>query len=425
MLKKTLVILCFFFFAITLSAQDTLRVMVYNLLYYGEYFSNCTASNNNPDNKDANLRTILPHDLPDIFVVNEISRSAYFQERIIDSVLHKITDRVYARAVSYNLADQNIVNMMYYNMNKLALHSQVVMQTITRDIDLYKLYYLSPDLSEGDTAFIHCIAAHLKAGSSAGDQQTRRNQINNVMAWLQYNSQPHNFLFMGDFNVQSVEEESMQALFYGPNHQFRFYDPVDQLGEWNNNPNFAMYHTQSTHTSGGCHSSGGLDDRFDFILASADIMQGNKKVSYVEGSYRTLGQDGLHFNTSLLGSPYNASAPFEVIEALYHNSDHLPVLLSLAIDQSPAVSFIPILPGISFSYNNPVEDILNIHFKGINPGSAYQLNVYSVLGEHIASYSDSLNGQPVQINLSQLKKGFYLVEFKMMQFSKVFKIIKL
>jgi len=424
MFKKNLVFLCFFFFAITLNAQDTIRVMVYNLLYYGEYFSNCTANNNNPDNKDANLRTILPHDLPDIFVVNEMSRSAYFQQRIIDSVLHKVSGRVYARAVSYNLADQNIVNMMYYNTHKLVLHSQAVMQTITRDIDLYKLYYKSPDLSEGDTAFIHCIAAHLKAGSSGGDQQTRRNQINNVMAWLQNNSQPHNFLFMGDFNVQSVQEESMQALLYGQNIPFRFYDPVDQLGTWNNNPDFALYHTQSTQTSGDCHSGGGLDDRFDFILASADIMQGNKKVRFVEGSYRTLGQDGLHFNNSLLGSPFNSSAPFGVIEALYQNSDHLPVLLSLAIDQSPAVSFIPFLPGISFSYNNPVDDILSIHLKGLDPGTTYQVNIYSALGEHIASQSDSLNDKPVQINFSHQPKGIYLVEFKMLQFSRVLKVVK-
>lgn len=425
MLKKltlSVIVLCF---SASLFAQDTLRVMVYNLLYYGEHVFNCNASNNNPDNKDAYLRTILAYELPDIFVVNEMSRDTYFQQRMLDSVLHKISDREYARAESYNLANQRIVNMIYFNTKKLALHSQYVMQTITRDIDLYKLYYKSPDLAYGDTAFIHCIAVHLKAGSSYGDQEARKNQINNVMAWLQNNSQPDNFLMMGDFNVQSVQEQSMQKLLYGANSQFRFYDPVNRLGNWSNNPDFALYHTQSTHISGDCHSGGGLDDRFDFIFASADIMQGNNKVTYVDGSYRVLGQDGLRFNKALLDPPFNTSAPFGVIEALYHNSDHLPVLLSLAIDQSPASNRSLSLSGVEFSYNNPVADQLIIHHNNQQEGTPYSIHVYSLPGGYLSSVSDVLGNHPIRVNLSHLPKGFYFVKIEMQQFSKVFKIVKM
>jgi len=424
--KKLTLTFAFFLFSHLISAQDTLRVMVYNLLYYGEYVFGCNPTNNNPTNKDRYLRTILSHDLPDIFVVNEMSRNPVFHNRIRDSVLHAISDRVYGRAESYNLANQNIVNMLYYNTEKIVLHSQYVMQTITRDIDLYKLYYKSPDLAQGDTAFIHIIAAHLKAGNSSSDEQTRRNQINNVLAWLENNAQPGNYLFMGDLNVYEVQEPAMQLLLYNQNLPFRFYDPVNQLGDWNTNPNFSLYHTQSTRTSSNnCHIGGGLDDRFDFILASQDVMNGTRKVEFVEGSYRTMGQDGQRLNKGLLDPPFNASAPFVVLEALYHNSDHLPVLLSLAVDQSPASSRIPFAKEVDLYYNNPVTDELIIHFRNLQPGTPYQVYVRSITGANHLFFSGNLSNQAVRVNLGQLHRGFYLVEFRVQNFSRIIKVVKL
>ena len=427
MLKKPVLLFAALCFAFTLNAQDTLRVMCYNLLYYGEYVFGCNANNNNPDNKDIYLRSILEYDQPDIFVVNEISSNAYYHQRILDSVLHKIPGLQYARAGSQKISNSNIMNMLYYNTEKLALRSQHIMQSNTRDINLYSLYYKSPDLVYGDTAFIHCIGAHLKAGSSDEDQQRRRDQVNNVMAWLQNNGQQGNFLFMGDLNVKTVEEPSMQALLYGSDISFRFYDPADQLGEWNNNVNFTMYHTQSTHTysSGGCHSTGGLDDRFDFILASADIMEGNQKVSYIENSYRSMGQDGQHLNRALIDSPANLSAPVEVLQALYLNSDHLPVLLSLAVDQSPASNRLPFHAGIRFTYNNPVSGQLIIQHSSLEPGLPYSLNIFSLIGNRHISINNTTGNHPIKADISHLPNGFYLAELKIQEFSKIIKIVKI
>jgi len=425
MLKKLLITCAILILSLTISAQDTLRVMVYNLLFYGQFTSFCTPQNNHPNNKDGYLRTILAHDLPDIFVVNEMGINPYYHQRIIDSVLHKITTREYARAESQNIANSNLMNMMYYNTEKLHLHSQHIIQTILRDIDLYTLYYRSPELENGDTVFIHCIAAHLKAGGSEGDQLIRTYQINNSLAWLKNNLPPGNFLFMGDFNAKTVNEQAMQNLFYNPDVAYRFYDPVNQLGAWYNNPAFTMYHTQSTHTSGNCHVGGGLDDRFDLIAVSADIMQGNKKLSYIEDSYHTLGQDGLRLNKALLDMPFNNSAPFEVIQALYHNSDHLPVLLSLAIDQSPASARTPFPAEVEFSYNNPVTNHLEIHYSHFHHAMPYTIDVYSMVGNLLASAKGTVGNQSVTIQLGHLPAGLYLVEFKMQQFSRIFKIVKI
>lgn len=83
------------------------------------------------------------------------------------------------------------------------------------------------------------------------------------------------------------------------------------IGSWNNNDFFASVHSQSTHTSGDCFSTGGSDDRFDFILTSDEIINGTDYMKLVPGSYKALGQDGQHFNDRLTGSPQNNSVPEE------------------------------------------------------------------------------------------------------------------
>ena len=70
------------------------------------------------------------------------------------------------------------------------------------------------------------------------------------------------------------------------------------------------YHTQSTHSENtGCAASGGMDDRFDFILISKNIKQGSKGVKYLSDAYWAVGQDGKHFNESINSSPTNTSVP--------------------------------------------------------------------------------------------------------------------
>ena len=44
---------------------------------------------------------------------------------------------------------------------------------------------------------------------------------------------------------------------------------------------------------------GGMDDRFDFIFVSEDLISGEDGVLYLENSYLAEGQDGNHFNQSV------------------------------------------------------------------------------------------------------------------------------
>ncbi len=327
-------ILSVLLFVVTLhvAAQDSITVLQYNLLYYGVTTGFCNNSNNNYQNKDNYLRTIIDHTRPDIFTVNELSSVRFYQDNILNEVINSNGRKTYKRAASTNIASSEIVNMLYYDSVKMGLKSTEVISYYIRDINLYRLYFKTESLHEGDTVFLNCIVAHLKAGDTPQDAESRAGMVSGVLQWLENNASPGNYLIMGDFNLYTSSEEAYQLL-TGPENtgSYKFYDPVDKPGNWNNNPVYASVHTQSVTTSGSCQSGGGMDDRFDFILASSAIMNGIDNVKYREGSYKAVGQDGLHFNRSITVLPNN-SVPSDVLDALGKMSDHLPVRLVLDLN---------------------------------------------------------------------------------------------
>jgi len=157
-----------------------------------------------------------------------------------------------------------------------------------------------------------------------------------------------------------------------------------------------------------CFSSGGMDDRFDWILASESLLNGSEDVLLLADTYHALGNDGQHFNSSLTDEPENTSAPSEVIEALYGMSDHLPVLVSLKINA--ALGLEEVAGNISsLRFANPSGGYLNYRMQ-LEEHQNTKVEIFDVFGrlqyqEELMPYSTSLNGQ---INLNHLPDGFYL-----------------
>jgi len=58
--------------SLKLNAQDTIRMMQYNLLDYNYYNTYCTASNNLEADKDQDIRQIVQYVKPDIFTMCEM-----------------------------------------------------------------------------------------------------------------------------------------------------------------------------------------------------------------------------------------------------------------------------------------------------------------------------------------------------------------
>ncbi|MFN3556109.1 MAG: T9SS type A sorting domain-containing protein [Bacteroidales bacterium] len=393
-----------------LKAQDTIRIMQYNLMFYGLYTDFCTAANNNVNSKDQYLRTILGHYKPDIFAVNELGRGAHNLTRIRDNVLNIEGVDYFDYAEYTNTGNGWFANGLFYDTRKFGLRNEVIVSTLLRDINLYTLYYKSEDLEHGaDTVFLTCIVAHLKAGNSATDQQTRTAMVNNALSYLQTHNYSGNILFMGDFNMKSSFEEAYQRMINNSNENIRFFDPINVSGQWGNNPAMAPYHTQSPRTgTHDCFVTGGLDDRYDFILATRPVIEGTHGLKYNQGSYRAMGQDGNRYNQSLI-SPPNHSEPPEVIQALYDMSDHLPVVMKLLTEQ-----FTPIHEIVSWDQsvkvNNPVVSRLAIQIDNPELGSGV-LRVFNTSGVLMLTHEwqNASSSQNLELDIGHFSAGMYFL----------------
>ncbi|MBN2616663.1 MAG: T9SS type A sorting domain-containing protein [Bacteroidales bacterium] len=410
-MKKTLLwILIFGYF--TVKGQDTLTVMQYNLLNYGNYTSYCTHSNNSETAKNGYIATIVHYVNPDILTVNEMAASATAIQNLLDNSLNTngVTKYSVANFIRQDLSSY-LVNALYYNHDKLGLAGHTIAQSTTRDVDVFKLYYKSSTLDQGDTVFIYCVSAHLKAGSYTSDANERATMAANTMNYLTTHDPNENYMIMGDFNLYNSDEAAYQIL--TTNSTLHFNDPVNQAGDWHNNSQYALYHTQSTHTtSSGCASTGGMDDRFDFILISDNIKNNNKKVQYIPGTYHAVGQDGLHFNSALNVAPEDTAAPSNVISALYNNSDHLPVTLKVRVDVATGIHQWSESSFERIKYANPVSNTARFTVQ-VNRKSTLQVDIYSLLGQKEMKQEFALDRgwQNFNMDVSRLPRGIYIVRF--------------
>lgn len=403
-----LIISILFLISISAFSQDTIRLMHYNLLMYGNNFAGCNSSNNNVEDKNDYLKTIIDYVKPDILTVNEIDNSSYYHDLILNEVFNVNGVNYYNKANVPNYSNGYTVNQVYYNSELFTLESNSAIETDVRDIDIFRFSYNfsnSPEPVE-----LNCVTAHLKAGNNAGDAQERAEETTALMNYLNNSSAEGNYTFSGDFNIYTAAEQAYTNLLVHPNQNIRFYDPINSPGEWNNNSAFADIHTQSTHTNGDCPSTGGMDDRFDFILISDEIKDGTDKIEFIEESYWAVGQDGLHFNKSLYDSPQNQTVPSYVLSALYGMSDHLPVILDLVIDNNVG-GVNSHNDEIEFTFTNPVKNTLEISIlntKLKKPRfviSDMQGKQLINTGKIKVSKNDS-----VLIPTQELKSGMYLLQ---------------
>jgi endonuclease/exonuclease/phosphatase family metal-dependent hydrolase len=407
----------FFTLAFTLSvisvfAQDTIRVMHYNLMYYGQTTSYCTTTNNPEADKNGYLKTIIKYVKPDIFTANEVAPNATKHQTLMSNCLNVDGVTYYQKCNFSNVSSTDLSNELYYNTTKLGFVSQVNIPTSVRDINIYRLYYKSWNLSTThDTAYITCIVMHLKAGTTATDISERATQTSTMMNYLNSVGVADNYVVMGDFNVYSSDEECYQNLINYSNTTLRFYDPINKPGDWNSNSSFATIHTQSTHTtSTGCFATGGMDDRFDHIMISDYIKTGSHHLQYFTNSYKTIGQDGNHYNQAI-NSGTNTSAPSTVIDALYGMSDHLPVTMNIRVDQTVGIKNYEEPTFLNVLFENPVEADMPVT---IELSIKEQLNIYvlNLLGQTIYSTTTGNDGSSVNITLptKDFDKGIYFLK---------------
>ena len=410
-MKKTIITIAVIVLCARATAQDTITIMQYNLLNYGNITSYCPADSNTVPDKNAWTKTIFDYVKPTIFTVNELNRQPVMHDSLLHNVMNTNGVTYYKLAPTTNTTNTYLMNALYYDSRKVECAARYVAQNYVRDATVYKMYYLSPDLQRGDTVFFFCSLVHLKAGSYEGNDEDRGIMANNLMSWIEdFDSLgEQNFMVMGDFNVYTHTEAAFQAFTNHSDSLIRFYDPINQIGSWNSNPTFAAYHTQSTRGGGGsgCASTGGLDDRFDYILFNRNIKDHSAGLGYVEGSYKNLGNDGNHYNKSIIADGNN-SVPPAVLNALYHNSDHLPIVMKLAVDATPSVGLVqpeytPLAVRLS---PNPTGSTLNVDIDDNSDGTWYTISIVAPNGRVMRCVNTQERHSSIPVEI--LSQGLYM-----------------
>lgn len=388
------------------SAQDTITVMSYNILNYP--LSNAT--------KADTLKAIIKYTNPDIFLITELN-SAAGATTILNDALNVDGVTHYQKAVYQNGPDTD--NMIFFNGDKFGLKSQHEIPTVLRNISEYVLYYKSPNLATTlDTTFVHCYMAHLKASSTSTDSIQRNQEAVTFKNYLDSKNQPvENVILGGDFNLYTSAEAAYNTLLTGGN--VSLFDPINTPGIWHSNYAFKNIFTQSTRllalSDGG--STGGLDDRFDFLLVGGDVMNGTSHMKYISNTYKALGNDGNHYNKAI-NSPANTSVPTNVADALYYMSDHLPVLMKLYCDNVLSVNeAVKNLNWNGYFTNN------NFVFKSTQNENKLNIQVYDVVGKLVKNVV--FENQPsFNINLNALSTGLYFVKIFTLSHQETFRIVK-
>lgn len=372
------------------AQTDTLRVMTYNVLYYGDN-PPCQAPHGT---LHGYFKTIIGYTRPDILGL--VKMSAPLQEgnkfatapvNFPDSVLQYALNAAIPGTYNYcpytNDAHANNVEVLFYNQDKLGYASTVASYTNLTDFNTYKLYYRAADLATThDTTFLYVTLNHDKSGDEyekvRGAQITA--EMENIRAHVK---RLPNMINMGDFNTRSSDEQCYKALVFPSDTAFRFFDPpffegkLKYPADWDNDrANFARYLTTSTRKDktvpNPCGSGGGAKNWYDHIFLSSWIMNNSNRISYIPNSYRTVGNDGNRYKVSINEPfPANNSAPADVIEALYQMSNKYPVMVDLLVESTgnnPRPQQVEILAATStakeqVTVDNPIVKEFVVHFS--------------------------------------------------------------
>lgn len=410
--KGIILFLCIW--SVSILGQTNIKSMFYNVLNYD--------ANTESRSRTPHLKKILEATLPDLFMICELkseSASNYLFENAILPVNAKFKKADFKNSKS---PATGLLQMVYYNSDKLTLKSSNVIPTRVRDINHYTFTINTENTENTEVTKIEVFVTHLKASRGEDNRVKRLESIEYLLRELEEMSPDSFVLFAGDFNFYTSNEEGFLKI-TNSNNKIKIVDPINRLcptfpddtinyfNEYRsfsqyfwNNTNFSDVHSQSTRsTTLNDGAGGGMDDRFDFILMS-ESLKTNSKLYYKNGSYKTIGNNGNCYNFSVNNTNCSGSFSKDLRNALYAFSDHLPVVLELETPKNTLSqeNFNP----ISFLNSNISSEKLVLKMKH----SGYKkLLIFNQLGIKIKQISIE-NLSEIHININFLSKGIYYVK---------------
>lgn len=400
-MKKTALVWLCFLTSLSIFAQGTINTMFYNVLEFP------SAS---PSNRGILLKNILSEYQPDIFMACEIE--SLDGANIIRDVTFNSENYEFERApfAENQSSDSPLQQMLYYRRNMFSLEAFSTIVTNTRDINRYVLK-LNTANGAVDPVQIYIYICHLKSSQGAANELERLDMVNRFTADLATIPANSFVLFSGDLNLYSANEPAYQEL-VDPTNAIGLRDPINTPGDWHNNTAFAGVHTQSTRISSGgfgAGAGGGMDDRFDFILISENIIT-NPKLRYVADSYKSFGNNGNCYDMDV-NDPFCAGIfGQELRNNLYTMSDHLPVVIQLQTNQEIVLGgtdFDVIEFGLKLKRTVVTNEIVLLASHTLPPDFAF--NIYNTLGQKVVQW-DKDPSQEISVPIHALATGVYYLK---------------
>ncbi|MFK7757355.1 MAG: T9SS type A sorting domain-containing protein [Flavobacteriales bacterium] len=380
-----------------IEAQEFFTLMNYNVLNFPQ---------GEMQNRQDTLQNIINFIEPDLILLQELKSESGLISIAEESCSDLDGNYVAAEWVSQQSNPNSswpLQQSLVYNSEKFTLHTEGYVTTNIRDINEYVLYFNSNELlNEQDTAFLYVYVAHLKSSQGEENEALRLGMTEDFTAYLETLPSDAQIILGGDFNIYNSDEPAYQELLNNDNNII-LKDPIDMPGNWHSSsfPDKTIL-TQSTRTSQifGDGSGGGLDDRFDFMLTSENLLNNSGRYRYVENSYFSLGNNGTCYNQSLLNCLPSTTVPESVMRSLYYMSDHLPVIMQIQLDQTLALSE---ESRAVFLRSNVVQDELKFN-QFINE----KVEVYTLTGQKVLE--SDMDGK--KLDVSFLGTGMYILKME-------------
>ena len=410
-----------FFFLVLFTSlnfgQTRIKAMMYNILNYSD--------SEVSQNKTPFLSTILNEVSPDLLmvceVVDEIGSNYLFENAIIP---HN-EDFKKAPFEENQSGSYSLQQMVYYNSNKLIFEESRVITADTRDINQYT-FKINTENAEINPIRMEVFVTHLKASTGSSNRQRRLNSIQSFVSYTNTIANDSYVLFAGDFNFYTSNEEGYQYLIDNRNPiimidpinrpaptfpddgvDYFNYDNYDSTYFWNNS-SFSDIHSQSTRTSNSgliddSGSTGGLDDRFDFIMMSVNFNT-SSDLFYVNDSYQVVGNNGNCYNSQISNSNCSGTYSQTLRNALIEFSDHLPIVMEIETPENTLSTYT--LSKINFISSNITQDYLKIFLT--DKLDKNTIKIYTINGQLIRIKTPINSSEnSLTIDVRHLSKGIY------------------
>lgn len=394
-------------FSLNFQGQSNIKTVFYNLLNYDNDFESRS--------KTTHLATILSEINPDLFMVCELKSETASNYLFDNAILPSNPNFKKAPFKKSESPATSLLQMVYYNSEKLTLQNTTVLPTRIRDINHYKFLVNNTEIT------LEVFVTHLKASRGIDNRFKRLSSVEVFTDFLNTLPKDSNIVFAGDFNFYTSNEEGFQKII-DSNNAIEITDPIDRLCPvfpndnrdyynddfdnfyfWNNR-SFADVHSQSTRRSSlSDGSGGGMDDRFDFILLSKNLTSSNN-FFYQTNSYETIGNNKNCYNSSVNDTFCFGKYSQNLRNALYSFSDHLPISLNLQVSE-PSLSTSTNYP-ISFLNSNVVTNNLML-ILGLQ--KIKKIVIYNRLGQKVLEYKVG-SKKKIEINTLYLNRGIYYVK---------------